>query len=104
MEATINEKDYRELLEKIGEEKFRERFSELVKTAKKFIGEAGYEEDVECNERIMLSVMLDYYSDIERLKQFHQIEHVRTEKIFAYLIAWIVRRKPLQFMRHHQFV
>ncbi len=100
MEATINEKDYRELLEKVGEGKFRERFSELVKTAEKFISEAGYEEDVECNERIMLSVMLDYYSDIERLKQFHQIEHVRTEKIFAYLIAWIVRRKPLQFIHY----
>ena len=31
------------------------------------------------------------------LKEFHSIEKVRTEKIFAYTVAWIVRRKPLQF-------
>ena len=43
---------------------------------------------------------MDYFVDIFRLKEFHDIEKVRTEKIFAYTIAWIVRRKPLQFKQY----
>ena len=100
MESGANEKDYKALLEKVGIEQFRERLSELIRSAESFISNAGYEKDVQCNERIMLSVVLDYYADIERLKEFHKIKNVRTEKIFAYLIAWILRRKPLQFIHY----
>ncbi|MCD7943857.1 MAG: hypothetical protein LUH43_03045 [Clostridia bacterium] len=71
----------------------------MTDTADKFIFEAGYDKIVECNERIMLHVMLDYHADILRLKDFHNIENERTEKTFAYLAAWIVRRKPLQFIK-----
>lgn len=45
----------------------------------------------------MMNVLIDYYSDIYRLKEFHDIELVRTEKIIAYTVAWIIKRKPLQF-------
>ena len=65
---------------------------------KLYIQEAGYGEHVVCNERIMLNVLLDYFADIFRLKDFHGIENTRTEKIFAYTAAWIVKRKPLQFI------
>lgn len=47
-----------------------------------------------------MQVLLDYFADIFRLKDFHDIEKVRTEKIFAYTIAWIIRRKPLQFIHY----
>lgn len=80
--------------------KFELRFKELVKTANEFIEEAGYFENVECNERIMLNVILDYYADIDRLKQFHDVDLVRPTKMIAYTVAWIVRRKPLQFVRY----
>lgn len=92
--------EYAEMLNKIGEKKFKERFAELQKTADEFIAEAGYSGHVECNERILLSVFLDYWSDIFRLKDFHKIEKARPEKIFAYLIAWIIKRKPLQFIHY----
>ncbi len=90
--------DYRNLVNEIGESKFTEALSELKKTADDFIKEAGFEPYVQCNERILLQVQLDYYTDIFRLKDFHGIENVRTEKIFAYMIAWILKRKPLQFV------
>ena len=67
-------------------------------SANLYIREARYEKHVACNERIMLNVLLDYYADIFRLKEFHDIQYVRTEKIFAYIAAWIVKRKPLQFI------
>lgn len=88
---------YDDIIQKVTPEKFRQRLEELIDTADAFIREARYESYVYCNERIMLEVLLDYYADIFRLKEFHSIEKVRTEKIFAYTIAWIIRRKPLQF-------
>ena len=54
--------------------KFETRLNELIKTANEFIEEAGYSDNVECNERIMLNVILDYYADIDRLKQFHDVD------------------------------
>lgn len=80
--------------------KFEARFKELLKTANEFIKEAGYSENVECNERIMLNVILDYYADIDRLKQFHNVDLVRPTKMIAYTVAWIVKRKPLQFVKY----
>ena len=92
--------DYQEILQRVGQKKFKERLEELKKSADRFIQEAGYQEHVECNERILLNVLLDYYADIFRLKEFHDIKKVRTEKIFAYTVAWIIKRKPLQFIHY----
>ncbi len=91
---------YAEMVKEIGISKFEERFEELKKTADEFIKQAGYQNHVQCNERILMTVLLDYWADIFRLKDFHVIEKARTEKIFAYLIAWIIRRKPLQFIHY----
>ncbi len=92
------EENYDKVMERIGKDNFRSRLSELLVTARDFINKAGYGECVECNERIMFHVLLDTLSDIYRLEEFHSIEHPRTEKIFAYTLTWILRRKPLQFV------
>lgn len=101
MENGEKEFNYRSFLEGADKGKnFSDRFRQLLDTANTFISEAGYKDYVECNERIMMHVLLDYYDDIYRLKEFHGIEHVRTEKIIAYTVAWIIRRKPLQFKKY----
>ena len=89
--------NYRELIDEVGVDKFRERFEELQKTAMEFIEMAGFSETAYCNERILMQVILDYFMDVMRLKEFHSIERIRTEKLFAYTISWIVLRKPIQF-------
>lgn len=96
-ERCIPPQDYKEMVEEIGIDKFRQRLKGLQEMAEKFIEDAGYSTIVQCNERILLQVLLDYYVDIFRLKDFHGIEKVRTGKIFAYTIAWLIRRKPLQY-------
>lgn len=98
--TAINSFEYADMIKEVGIEKFIARFDELKKTADKFIEEAGYAGHVECNERILLNILLDYWADIFRLKDFHRIEKARAEKIFAYTIAWIVKRKPLQFTHY----
>lgn len=65
--------NYRELIDEVGVDKFRERFEELQKTAMEFIEMAGFSE-TSCNERILMQVILDYFMDVMRLKEFHSIE------------------------------
>ena len=89
--------NYRELIDEVGVDKFRERFEELQKTAMEFIEMAGFSETSYCNERILMQVILDYFMDVMRLKEFHSIERIRTEKLFAYTMSWIVRRNQFSF-------
>lgn len=89
--------DYQELLKDIGKDNFNSRFDELLKQINAFLSEAKYDESVNCNERILYHALLDYYSDIARLKDFHEIKHTKTDKKMAYLVYWIQRRKPIQF-------
>ena len=91
---------YVEIIEKVSENKLHDKYSEVLAAANRFIEEAGYQGHVECNERILMNLLLDYFADLFRQKDFHGIEWVRTEKTFAYLISWIVRRKPLQFIHY----
>lgn len=94
--------DYSEIIKDIGVVKFKERLTELVETMNEFIESSEYCSYVHCNERIVTMLLLDYWSDIYRMKDFHLIEKSRTEKIIAYLIAWIIKRKPLQFTQYFE--
>lgn len=93
---------YTEMVERIGENRLHEKFVELRASINHFIEEAGYAETAECNDRILMNLLLDYFADISRNKNFHEVEWTRTEKSFAYLIYWIVRRKPIQFTRYSE--
>lgn len=90
--------DYGTLIRKVGEDTFNEFMLFLQVQAEQFISQASYTNCVVCNDRILMHVLLDYYSDIERLKDFHSIEFIRANKVFAYVTYWILRRKPLQFV------
>lgn len=75
--------NYSQFLKGEQKDKFQSRLEELIKTANNFIDEAGYSEYVRCDERIMMNALLDYTADVHRLKDFHDIELIRTEKITA---------------------
>ncbi len=90
------EKDYSELIKKVGKDNFDNRLMELRKTIDEFLSQAEYPDWVECNNRVLTHALLDYYTDIVRLRDFHSIENVKTDKVVAYLIFWILRRKPIQ--------
>ncbi len=89
---------YESLIETVGEKTINEFMGFLQEQCEQFLREASYEGSVVCNDRILFHALLDYYSDIERLKQFHHIQNIRTNKVFAYVAYWILRRKPLQFV------
>lgn len=92
-------KTYQELISRVGQEQFDARFDELVKQIRAFLQEAEYDDNVQLNDRILYQVLLDFYTDIERLKTFHGIVNVKTDKIIAYLLSWFIRRKPIQIFK-----
>ncbi len=48
---------------------------------------------------LLFEVVLNYFADIQRLKEFHEIERVNSEKIAAYTAFWLLRIKPIQIVR-----
>ena len=90
--------NYEQLIIDVGKAEFESRFEKMMDLVNSFLSEANYPDSVVCNERIMYHVLLDYYSDIRRLKEFHEIKHTKTDKVVAYLVYWILRRKPIQII------
>jgi hypothetical protein len=48
------------------------------------------------NKNNIAHLVIDYYTDIVRLKHFHGIKNTNKEKIVAYTAYWFCRRKPIQ--------
>lgn len=44
-------------------------------------------------------VVVDYFVDIDRLKDFQNIQLTYESKIYAYLAFWLLRHKPLQLKK-----
>ena len=68
----------------------------LYDKIQKYIDERSIQDEVCINADILGQVVMDYFTDIYRLKQFHGIEHVNITKIISYEVFWILRRKPIQ--------
>jgi hypothetical protein len=44
----------------------------------------------------MIWVILNYYADVQRLKEFHAIKRINVVKINSYLVYWFLRVSPVQ--------
>lgn len=87
---------YESIIEEVGSETIENRFNKIFSSMKEFIEDKKLEEDVFINTRILLIAILDCFTDLHRLKSFHQISEVNAFKEKAYESAWILRRKPIQ--------
>ena len=76
--------------------KFEERFSAVLTNMQDFIKKYGCENKVVINELSLGYMLVDYFEDVRRLKLFHQIDHINSVKVVAYISYWILRRKPIQ--------
>lgn len=91
--------DYSELIDAFGKKKITERYSTIYEYLESFIKRHGYTNNVIIAESILHQVVVDYFADIYRLKEFHKIEHINFLKIRAYTAYWLLRRKPLQIVK-----
>ena len=62
----------------------------------KFIDVSGLTDKVSVNEMALGYLLIDYFEDVKRLKEFHHVQHINSIKIVSYMSFWLLRRKPLQ--------
>jgi hypothetical protein len=88
--------NYCYIVKQFGEKKISSRYDWIEDLLKEFLRLKSYEGRVIISLDILKHVVIDYFVDIDRLKEFQEIERVHTSKIYAYLSYWLLRHKPLQ--------
>lgn len=93
---------YDKTVQKIGKERIKERLTAIKDVYKSFLDIQGLEDEKDfiLNERVLIHLILDYFTDITRLKDFHDIERVNKDKIIAYECSWMLKRKPIQVLKN----
>ena len=67
---------YSGLLEEFSEDIIRSRYAFLYKECMEFLKSQNLESEVRLDEVLLMHAVLDYFSDVSRLKKFHHIHHI----------------------------
>ncbi len=87
---------YAYLVGKFTEARITSRHTWLTSLALDWLERHDYSDKIGVVSEIIDQIVIDYFVDIDRLKEFTNIERVNQTKIYSYLAYWILRRKPLQ--------
>ena len=96
--------DYSDIINRYSEQVIDERYEFLYKEIEEFIQNfesinKQYEECLSINQFALIHAILDYYSDISRLKDFHAVSRANEYKILAYEAYWLLKRRPIQILK-----
>lgn len=88
---------YEPIINYFSAEKVQERIEELLEKVQCFLNSGAVEKSsLYVSDDLVTHVVMDYFTDIKRLKNFHPIERTNEYKILAYELFWWLRRKPIQ--------
>lgn len=87
---------YDELLSEVGEEVVESRIKQISQEMLDFLDVHQMNDVAYIHEMALTHAIMDYFSDIQRLKDYQKIEHINEIKIKAYETFWLLQRKPLQ--------
>lgn len=87
---------YEFIIDHFKKEKIVSRYAWVYNLMQDYIDAEGLQERVYISEDVLNHVVIDYFVDIYRLKEFQDIELTHDSKIYAYMIFWLLRHKPLQ--------
>jgi hypothetical protein len=91
--------DYKYLLSHYPKEYLLERFLFWRKRCKNFISKTGIDQAVHIDNDSLIFMILSYFADIVRLKEFHpNVDTTRRVTNFAYSFYWFLRSKPIQLV------
>jgi len=94
----IKDEHYQFLLQYFPANKMPNRFKYLWADTVKVIESIGLEDKVRIDEKSFQMFILDYFTDIARLKDFQDIERANVDKIYGYELFWFLRRHPIQLL------
>lgn len=85
----------RYLLEKYD---FEKRYKNLLIQIQDVLEGLGILDKVEINTDLLGQAVLNYFEDVDRLKDFEGIKRINEDKIYGYETFWLLRDKPIQFI------
>ena len=94
----IKDKHYQFLLQYFPANKMSNRFMYLWADTVKVIESIGLEDKVKIDEESFQMFILDYFTDIARLKDYQDIKRANVDKIYGYELFWFLRRHPIQLL------
>ena len=90
--------DYEQILAAFGEEKVTSRYKFIHDKMLEYLNEKSLVKAVSIDKSLLKQAVMDYFTDIYRTKDFHEIDLANAYKIYGYLAYWLLRRKPLQIV------
>ena len=82
---------YAELIADFGQEKLEQRYKVIYDYMKSFIERKEYTDKVRISTGLLNQMIVDYFTDMHRLKEFHDIEYANYIKIHAYSAYWLLK-------------
>jgi hypothetical protein len=83
----------------ITSERIAGRYIRILRRAHSFINMKKIGSNTCLNTDLLKRAVMDYFVDIARIKEFHGISKVNTEKIYGYMSYWLLKRKPIQVIQ-----
>lgn len=77
---------------------FKERYKNLLIQIQDVLEGLGILEKVTINADLLGQAVLNYFEDVDRLKEFEGINRTNEDKIYGYETFWLLRDKPIQIM------
>lgn len=96
MDSRENNEGYKYLVEKFGAEKIKSRYEWIFDLLDTYLTRKQLQNRVCIVPDILNHVVVDYFVDIDRLKNFQGMSMVNQTKIMAYTAFWLLRHKVLQ--------
>ena len=94
--------NYDGLLEEFSEEVIQSRYAVFYEEIEEFAKSLGIREKIQISESLLSHAVLDYFTDISRLKHFHQAKHINSLKVIFYVFYWLLQRKPIQILEEEE--
>lgn len=89
--------NYIDIVARVGVDEIRSLYSQQYNEVLEFLERFDRTgEKLFVNERTLMHAVLEYFSDIEKVKSAHNLQHANSIKVKSYLYYWFLRRKPIQ--------
>jgi len=94
----VKDKHYQFLLKYFPGNIMPMRFMALWADTVKVVESYGLEKKLRIDESSFQNVIIDYFIDTARLKDFQDIKRTNVDKIYGYELFWFLRRHPVQLI------
>lgn len=91
--------DYQDIIIDVGEKEIEAHIKFFLNAIEEYISIVDPQKTkIALNDKVLQYCIMDYYSDIKRLQEFHEIKKINDIKRVAYESMWLLRRKPIQII------